>query len=151
MILPKDFKEFIELLNGHGVRYLLVGAHAVAYHGLPRATSDIDFFIAATPDNRERMAKVMLDFGFPPNALPAKAFESDCVQIGFKPMRIDVISSISGVMFEEAEATGVNDVINGLRVPIISYELLLRNKQSSARDKDLYDVGELERIRLKAK
>lgn len=142
MKLLKDLREFIELLNAHEVRYVLVGGYAVAYHGFPRYTGDIDFFVDVTDDNPQRLSKVLRDFGFDEEQIDVDLFSRDnqIIQIGLPPSRIDLLTSISGVTFAEAWATRQSALIDGLSVHIISRELLRRNKQSSARPKDLIDL-----------
>lgn len=142
MKLLKDLREFIELLNVYEARYVLVGGYAVAYHGFPRYTGDIDFFVDVTDDNPQRLAKVLRDFGFDEDQIDVALFSRDnqIIQIGLPPSRIDLLTSISGVTFAEAWATRQLALIDGLSVHIISRELLRRNKQSSARPKDLIDL-----------
>ena len=145
MILPNDYKEFIALLNGSGVKYVLVGAHALSYYGKPRTTGDIDFFIEKSSENIARLVMVMVEFGFVPGTFPAEAFEHDCVQVGFAPFRIDILTSLSGVDFDEVAATANYDVVDDLKVPIISKELLIKNKRATGRSQDLTDVAQLEK------
>ena len=97
--LPKDFKEFLQLLNDHHVEYLLVGGYAVGYHGYPRATVDLDIWVAASPPNAMRIVKVFREFGFDVNELNEDLFlkENKIIRIGEPPLRIEVMTSVSGV------------------------------------------------------
>lgn len=142
MKLQKDLREFIELLNSLDVRYVLVGGYAVAYHGYPRYTGDIDFFVDVSGHNPQRLEQALERFGFTDTGLDAQIFtvENQIIQLGLPPHRIDLITSISGVTFEEAWSSREYGEIDGVPVPIISRDLLKRNKQSSGRPKDLIDL-----------
>ncbi len=142
MKLQKDLREFIELLNTLEVRYVLVGGYAVAYHGYPRYTGDIDFFVDISGDDPQRLAEALRLFGFEDTGLNAQFFttENQIIQLGVPPNRIDLITAISGVTFEEAWSSREIGELDGLPIPIISRELLKRNKQSSGRPKDLIDL-----------
>ncbi len=145
MNLQKDLREFIELLNSHDVRYVLVGGYAVAYHGYPRYTGDVDFFVDTSGDNPQRLEATLRAFGFEDESLNAELFgvADQIIQLGVPPNRIDILTSISGVAFDEAWATHERDEIDGLIIPIISRQLLQRNKQTAARPKDLVDLNYL--------
>jgi len=146
MNLQRDLKEFIELLNSHGVEYLIVGGHAVAYHGHPRYTGDIDFFIRPSAENAARMLTVLVAFGFPDAVLDSATFtEPDkVVQLGRPPYRIDILTSISGVSFDEAWSDRVESELDRLPVCFIGKKSLVSNKRASGRAKDLADVDALE-------
>ncbi len=146
MILPKDYKEFIELLNGNSVNYVLVGAHASAYHGVSRTTGDIDFFVEKTPENIARLVKVMQDFGFSPGTFTAEVFQNDCVQVGYAPVRIDLLTSLSGVEFDEVQASSVKDEVDGIEIPVIGREMLIKNRRAVGRTRDLADIEALEQV-----
>ena len=146
MRLQKDLREFIELLNSTKVRYLLVGGHAVAYHGFPRFTGDIDFFIDCSTSNLPLVAKVLVDFGFASLAgqlSPASA-AGMVFQLGRPPNRIDLVTAIDDVSFEEAWESRELAAFDGLPVNVLSKPLLIRNKRASGRPKDLEDVRQLE-------
>ena len=145
MKLQNDLREFIALLNLHDVRYVLVGGYAVAYHGFPRYTGDIDFFIDITNDNTARIVTALYDFGFAFGTLDAQVFtvENQIIQLGVPPNRNDLLTSISDVTFDEAWADCIRTEIDGQIVPVISLELLRRNTQASARPKDLLDLDNL--------
>jgi hypothetical protein len=142
--LPKDFKEFLNLLNVENVQYLVIGGYAVGYYGYPRATQDIDIWIAMNPVNAERMVIVLRKFGFHvPQLSPDLFLQEGIVRMGVPPMRIEVITAISGVNFTECYAERVVDVIDDLSVNLISLRHLRINKQASGRHKDLDDLEHL--------
>jgi hypothetical protein len=143
--LQADLKEFIELLNSHGVDYLLVGGHAVAFHGYPRFTGDIDFLIRITPANTQRLFAVLNDFGFGSLGISDRDLLEPrrVLRLGYPPNQIDILTSISGVDFDAAWATRIESTIDGQRVTILGWDELLRNKQASGRRKDLADVDKL--------
>lgn len=143
--LPQDFKDFLKLLNENDVQYLLIGGYAVGYYGYPRATHDMDIWIAVDPANAERMVDVMTEFGFEEGAISKEVFlRSDgVVRMGVPPLRLEVLMSISGVTFEDCYERGITDDIDGAPVRIIHLEDLLTNKIASGRHKDLDDVSNL--------
>jgi len=143
--LPQDFKEFFQSFNQHEVEYLLVGGYAVGYHGYPRATIDIDVWVAANPENARRVVTALEDFGFGSQVLVEGLFlESDnVVRMGLPPMRIEIMTSISGVHFKDAYDQRVEDMLDGVPVKLISLEHLKANKVAAARAKDLADLEEL--------
>ena len=145
MNLEKDLREFIELLNTLNVRYIVVGAYAVSYHGYPRFTGDIDLFVELSPENAKRIVNVIERFGFAELGLSIDDFlkEGKVVQLGVAPNRIDLLTFLSGVAFQEAWATREEAEIGGLTVPIISKEMLKRNKAASGRLQDLADLEHL--------
>jgi len=139
MALQKDFKEFIELLIEKNVDFLIVGAHAVAFHGFPRLTGDIDFFFSVEEGNVKNLVSALQDFGFPFTSKdllqPNKVF-----QMGVPPNRIDLLNWLSGVNFEEAWSQKVAGKIDGLSVYYLSKIHLIENKKASGRPKDLIDL-----------
>ena len=145
MNLEEDLREFVELLNALEVRYIVVGAFAVAYHGYPRFTADIDLFIERSRENAERVIKVIEKFGFGELGLSVDDFlkEDQVIQLGVAPNRIDLLTFISGVDFQDAWTTREQGEIEGLRVPFISKEMLKRNKRTSGRSQDLADLEHL--------
>lgn len=146
--LHKDFKEFIALLNGKNIKYVLVGAHALAQYGISRITKDIDFFCSADDTNLRDLATALVEFGMPPHAFPYETLkDAEMIQLGFPPVRIDLLFDISGVSFEEAWESAAVREIDGLKVPMLSRELLIRNKRASGREQDLLDVKNLERMK----
>lgn len=145
MNLEKDLREFIELLNALDVRYMVVGAFAVAYHGHPRYTGDIDLFIDRTAENADRLMQVIQKFGFGDLDLSVADFlqEDQVMQLGISPNRIDLLTFLSGISFQEAWATREYGEIDGLNVPFISKEMLKRNKAATGRTRDLADLEQL--------
>ncbi|WP_367870765.1 DUF6036 family nucleotidyltransferase [Luteolibacter sp. Populi] len=146
--LNKDFLTFIELLENEGVEYLVVGGYAVALHGFPRYTGDIDFFIAINRDNAQRLLKVFDQFGFGDIGLELDDFlrESFVVEIGREPRKIQVLTGIDGVTFTECYGRRVEVEADGLVLKYIAKDDLIRNKAASGRAKDLIDVEELGRL-----
>ena len=142
MKLAKDLREFIELLNSHGVEYLVVGGHAVAYHGYPRYTGDIDLFIRATAENAVLVLRVLNAFGFGDAGIEQEDLTASgrIIQLGTPPQRIDLVTEISGVSFEQAWTGRLEALLDGLPVYIIGRRELLQNKRAAGRAKDLADV-----------
>jgi len=145
MKLEPDRREFIELLNARDVRYVIVGAFALAHYGRPRYTGDIDFFVEASPENAERLSQVFDQFGFANVGVVEEDFTAadQVVQLGVEPHRMDLMTSISDVAFEEAWNTREYGDLDGLQVPYISRELLKRNKIAVGRKQDLADLDYL--------
>jgi hypothetical protein len=145
MKLPKDFREFIELLNSHDVRYLIVGGYAVAYHGHPRMTGDIDVFIEISEENAKKLEAVMADFGFSSLGLTANDFLEPgiIIQLGYPPNRIDLITSLSGVDFASAWEERVSETMDGVKLVFIDKNSLIVNKSVAGRPKDLADLDAL--------
>jgi len=143
--LPTDFKEFLQLLNSRQVEYLLIGGYAVGYYGYPRATADIDIWIAIKPENAEKVVKVLQEFGFGVEELTSDLFlaEEQIIRMGVPPMRIEILTTISGVSFEECYAARQIDELDGVEVNLISLEHLKVNKKASGRYKDLNDLENL--------
>lgn len=145
MLLPPDFKEFLRLLNSNEVEYLLIGGFAVSFHGYPRATGDMDIWIAVGRSNAERLARTLNEFGFSSDDVVPELFLADdrIVRLGEPPFRIELLTSISGVAFADCFANRVVASIDGVMVNVISRIDLLRNKLASGRTKDLSDLEEL--------
>ena len=148
--MNKGYKEMLQCLLEENVRFLLVGAYAVAVHGFPRATKDIDFFVWATPENAANLMRALTKFGAPLHDISEADLSSEGVvfQIGNSPRRIDIMTNISGVKFEQAYANRTTISIEGIEVPVISLEDLIANKRASARTQDLADVEKLESVSL---
>jgi len=146
--LEKDLREFIELLNSHKVEFLVVGGHAVGFHGYPRYTGDIDFLVRPTAENASRVATAIEEFGFvdAPTVKSVLLQEGKIVQIGRPPNRIDILTSASGVDFEQAWERAVSGNLDGIPVKVIDLGTLIANKRASGRGKDLADVEELEKV-----
>lgn len=143
--LPDDFKEFLRLLDDHDVRYLIVGGYAVGFHGYPRSTGDMDVWVETTPENADRLVDVLKEFGFDvPDLEPGLFLESDrVIRMGHPPLRIELLTSVSGVSFSKSFRTRVQDTIEGVPVCFIGLEKLKENKQASGRHKDLDDLEHL--------
>jgi hypothetical protein len=141
-----DYLEMLDALSAAGADYLIVGAHALAVHGRPRATGDLDIWVRATPENAARVWQALLAFGAPLHELqPADLSTPDIVyQIGRVPNRIDVLTSITGVEFEEAWTRRVEASVEGRTIPVLGRAELIANKRAVGRLRDLADVEELE-------
>jgi hypothetical protein len=147
MPLNKDLREFVGLLNSHRVDYLVVGAFAVAFHGFPRSTADLDLLVRPTPENARRLLAALTQFGFGSLGIRLEDFQEagKVVQLGVQPNRIDLLTSLSGVTFETAWATRQEADLDGIPVSYIGRAALIRNKESSGRARDLGDAEELRR------
>jgi hypothetical protein len=145
--LGKDVRDLLALLDKHGVRYLIVGGFAVAVHGTPRYTKDLDIWVECSPDNAVRLARVLDDFGFASLGVSAADFETPdlVVQLGYEPNRIDILTGLTGAQFEEAYPQRVIAKIGDLDVPIIDRASLIANKRALGRPQDLVDAEDLER------
>ena len=143
--LPLDFKEFLKLLNEKAVRYLLIGGYAVGYHGYPRATNDMDIWIALQPENAERVVEALREFGFNLPELRPELFlnEKAIIRMGSPPMRLEITTSISGVEFDECYESHVIDMLDDIQVSVIDLKHLKINKKASGRLKDLADLENL--------
>jgi hypothetical protein len=141
----KDLREFIELLNSAKIDYVIVGGHAVAFHGAPRFTGDIDFFVRPDRATAEKLSDVLKRFGFGTLGLsPDDLNKRDqIIQLGRPPNRIDVLTGISGVDFEEAWSSRVGAELDQLPVAFIGHAALIKNKRASGRQKDLADIEAL--------
>ena len=144
-LLPPDFKEFLRLLNEKKVEYLLIGGYAVGYYGYVRATADMDVWIASNTENASRAVVALREFGFNVPELSEELFLRDetIARMGVPPFRIEMLTCISGVSFEECYKERVVDIIDGIEIPIISLRHLRMNKKASGRLKDLADLEHL--------
>ncbi|TCZ68863.1 nucleotidyltransferase [Flaviaesturariibacter aridisoli] len=140
-----DFREFVALLIAHKAEYLIVGGYAVGIHGHPRYTGDLDIWLNATPENAERIIACLNEFGFGSFGLKEADFtkSGNVIQLGYPPLRIDLLTSIDGVSFPEAYQNRKMVAIDGLQVAFISYQDLLRNKAASGRPRDMDDIDQL--------
>ena len=145
MSLSADLREFIELLNSHGVEYVIVGAHSLAFHGRPRYTGDLDILVRPSPENAEKIIAVITQFGFGESSFQAADFvEPDQItQLGRVPSRIDLMTGITGVPTSEAFATKLPAELAGVPVFILSKELLIQNKRAVGRPQDIADLEAL--------
>jgi hypothetical protein len=144
--LNRDWTEFLCLLISRGVRFVVIGGHAVAGHGEPRLTEDLDVFVDRDVENAKRVRDALVDFGFGSVAPQAKELSRPhkVFMLGRKPWRIDILTSIDGVSFKEAWASRVPAQFVAKPLYVIGREMLLKNKRAAARDKDLRDVALLE-------
>lgn len=149
MVLNKDFKEFIKLLNAHNVRYLVVGGYAVALHGYPRYTKDLDIWILVDPANAINMANALRDFGFTGLNPSDFLIPDEFVQLGYPPNRIDIITSCEGLDFETAYARKEKVGVDDLEVHFLDLDSLLVNKRAVGRPQDKADVSNLQKKRPK--
>jgi hypothetical protein len=140
--LPPDFKEFFRLLNSNGVEYLLIGGYAVGYHGYPRPTGDLDVWIDNTPENAERTARALKEFGFD-CPLDVLLDDNQVARMGVQPFRIELLTTIDGVSFSDCYAERVDDLFDGVEVTLISLAKLKENKRASGRFKDKMDLENL--------
>ena len=150
MKLANDLKEFLQLLHSHGVEFVVVGGHAVAFHGFPRFTGDLDIFVGTAAKNAQAILAALAAFGF--SGLLEQEdllMEGRVIQLGRPPNRVDLLTSISGVAFKSACEEAVDGVLGGVPVKFLSYAHVLANKRASGRPKDLLDVQVLEDLATK--
>lgn len=143
---PGEFSELLASFGAHNVRALVVGAYALAFHGVPRMTGDLDLLVEPSAENAERVMRALTDFGFGDVGLSAADFQRPdvVVQLGFPPLRIDLLTSITGVAFEEAWKGRVKDSFGGVPASFLGLDELRRNKRAVGRHKDLADLDALE-------
>src|ERR1041384_2989858 len=144
-MLNQDFREILSAFNAAGVEYLVVGAYAVAAHGLPRATGDIDLWIRPSPENAQRAWRALAEFGAPMERVSADDLSTPdmIVQFGVVPDRVDIITSIEGVAFGDAWPARLSVPMDGIPVPVLGREHLLRNRRGAGRPKDIADAERL--------
>ena len=145
MEVQRDFRDLFELLNAHKVEYVIVGAYALAYHGAPRYTGDMDVYVKPDPVNAQRIMAALNDFGFRSVNLSAADFEEEdkVVQLGFPPVRVDIVTSITGVSWEEAVSGRVEGTYGNVPVYYIGRAQFVSNKKALGRKKDLADLESL--------
>lgn len=147
--MNQDFLDLLRLLLDAGARFLVVGAHAMAVHGVPRATGDLDIWVDPDPANAERAWRALLQFGAPVREMGVAREDLETpgvvLQIGQPPRRIDLLTQISGLSFAEAWPNRTTHAIESLAVPFIGRNDLVRNKRASGRPKDLGDLDVLEK------
>jgi len=146
MMLNKDYKEILQCLTDENVKFLLVGAYAMAVHGYPRATMDIDIWVMPSSDNAQAVLRALASFGAPLQELTAEDLQKDdtVFQVGVAPRRIDIITGASGLDFEEAFQRSSEVEIEEIKINIPSIDDLIKNKRASGRTKDLADAEALE-------
>lgn len=153
--LPEDFRDLLLELVDAGAEFVVVGGHAVAFHGHPRATKDLDVLVRATQENAAKVYLALASFGAPLAAFDVAVTDfasyDGVLQIGVPPRRIDVLNRADGVTFDQAVAAGDGFEIEGRRIPVIGRDALLANKRAAGRAQDLADVKALERLRSQGK
>lgn len=139
MNLEKDFSDFFELLNDHGVEYMVVGGYALAFHGEPRFTGDMDIWIDVSASNSEKMVKVMHDFGAASLGFTKEDFMDEGIikQIGQPPLRIDILGAIDGVNYEDAKKDKKFFTDGAFSIPFIGVQDFIKNKEAAGRKKIL--------------
>ena len=147
-MLNDDYKDILRALSDEKVRFLLVGAYAMAAHGYPRATMDIDIWVMPSPQNADAVLRALRRFGSPLHNLTKEDLQQEgtVFQIGVAPRRIDIVTAASGLVFEEAYGRSMAVNIEGIEVHIPSISDLIRNKRASGRTKDLADAEVLESL-----
>ena len=149
MILARDFEDFIKLLNLHNVEYMVVGGYALAIHGKPRHTGDLDIWINISENNAELMLKVLKDFGLASMSFTKEDFLKPgfVSQIGYPPLRIDILNTIDGITFEEA-VKNMNSIElgNDFKINFIGLNDFVKNKQAVGRIQDLADIREIKKL-----
>jgi hypothetical protein len=149
--LNEDFRDLLLLFADGGVEFLIVGAYALAFHGAPRASGDIDVFVRPSPVNAQRVFDALVRFGAPlasAGVAPADFAQPGTVyQVGLPPRRIDLLTEISGLTFDEAWASRTTTEVEGRTVAFIGREALIRNKEATGRLKDIADIARLRKAR----
>ncbi len=140
-----DFKEFLQLLNDHGVEYMLVGGYAVGFYGYPRYTGDLDIWVKPSRESGERLKRVLEKFGFGSLTITAEDFAKDdaVIQLGYPPLRIDLVTTLDGVSFDECYMRRQTYAAEGVSVDFIALDDLKRNKRTVGRTRDLDDLENL--------
>lgn len=146
-MLNRDYKDMLQVLLDNGVKFLLVGAYAMGAHGYPRATGDIDIWVEPSAENSARVYRSVAVFGAPLHEIDETTFAKPDVvfQIGVAPRRIDIITTISGVGFDDAYQQRQIVEIEDLSIPILSLGNLIKNKRATGRDKDRLDADQLDK------
>jgi predicted nucleotidyltransferase len=148
MTLAQDFEDFIKLLHKNEVDYLVVGGYALAFHGKPRHTGDLDVWINNSEANAEKLVLAIADFGLSSLGLTKSDFmqEGYVTQIRYPPLRIDLLNSIDGVKFEDAFPNRLSVDVNGFNVNYIGLKEFIKNKTASGRSQDIADLKEIKKI-----
>ncbi|MCE7059830.1 DUF6036 family nucleotidyltransferase [Dyadobacter sp. CY343] len=148
MVLEPDFEDFIALLNKHEVEYLVVGGYAMAFHGRPRYTGDLDIWINVSESNAQKMLVVLAEFGFSSLMFSKEDFLKENIinQIGYPPLRIDILTSVDGITFAEAYSNRKSLEMGALEVAFIGLNQLIANKKASNRPQDIVDIESLKKI-----
>jgi hypothetical protein len=145
MEVQEDFRDLLALFNAHKVDYLIVGAHALAYHGAPRYTGDMDILVRPDPENAQRILNALEEFGFGSAGLTAEDFTGPdkVIQLGVAPVRVDIVTSITGVSWEEADTGRVQGKYGNVFVHFLGRKEFIRNKRALGRKKDEADLEAL--------
>ena len=145
MTIPRDFLELFESLNARKARFLVVGGYALAYHGAPRFTGDCDVLLATDRDNAEAVVEALNDFGFSSVGIIADDLQTpnNVIQLGYPPLRVDLLTGIDGVKWSEAYNAREVMMIDGVEVPFIAKSHLVDNKRASGRPRDIADLESL--------
>jgi hypothetical protein len=145
MEIPQDFRELLALLNAHDVDYMIVGAYALAYHGAPRFTGDLDLLVRPDEENAARIVRVLDEFGFGKVGIDQTDLvkPDQIIQLGVSPVRIDIITSITGVSWQEARRGRQKGRFGDLEVYYIGKQQFVTNKKATGRQKDLADLEAL--------
>ena len=143
--MNQDFVDLLRSFIARDVRFLVVGAYALAVHGTPRATGDLDVWVDATPENAPRVLRALAEFGAPMQGLTDTDFARPGIvyQMGFPPGRIDVLTNLTGLTFAEAWPDRTEQPLEGMNVPVIGREAFIRNKKATGRPRDLGDLEDL--------
>jgi hypothetical protein len=151
MHLFPDFRDLLAAFADSGVEFVLVGGYAVAFHGRPRATKDLDLLVGVDAENRERLGRALAAFGAPNEIVDAaRAIKADeVVYFGVIPLRVDILGSAAGIDFKAAHGRAVLTLLDGVPVRVIALDDLIANKRAAGRPRDIEDAGELERVREK--
>ncbi len=148
--LPEDLQDLLVCLHDAGAEFLVVGGVAVAFHGHPRATKDLDVLVRATPDNSKRVFAALGAFGAPIDAFDVGADDfaeyEGFLQVGVAPIRADILTRVSGISFDEARAESATMIVGGRAIPLIGLRALVRNKRAAGRPQDIADVAALRHL-----
>ena len=144
-LLPEDFRDFLKLCNQKRVKYLLIGGYAVGYYGYPRATADMDIWVAIHPENANRIVTLLKEFGFDLPELSPQLFlqEKQIIRMGVPPVKLEICTSISGVEFDVCYEARIVAELDGVEVNLIGLNDLKANKKASGRSKDITDLEKL--------
>jgi predicted nucleotidyltransferase len=148
-MLNQDYKDILLCLKKQNVKFILVGAYAMAAHGYPRATGDIDIWVKADDENAKLVKRALVEFGAPVLNVSENdlAYSGNVLQIGVAPCRVDILTAIDGVEFDDAWLNKKNVEVDGINIYVISLDDLIKNKSATGREKDKVDVSELNKIR----
>jgi len=151
MNLEKDFEELVTLLNKYNIDYMIVGGYALAFHGKPRHTGDLDIWIDISDTNAEKMCAALAEFGMASLGMTKEDFlkKGIITQIGYPPLRVDILNEIDGVSFNNAYSNKMVIDVDGLMINYIGLDDLIKNKTASGRNQDLTDVNTLKKLKKK--